>query len=175
MEGESVEVKGEMAAGLEIEDVIVEVRDENESAEMAAGAVGVVGGVGLEINSQVSDSQLPALSALPVYKERDKTLCDFCGKGYAKTGIARHRKLCLNKNKNEVKEDTQPAAPTSLSVVSVVPVSQEESQPAEPPPPQPPAPPSRTSARRADRNAPDALRSADSVRSAPRHWWRGSC
>ena len=28
---------------------------------------------------------------LPVYVAKDKILCDLCGKGYAKAGIAKHR------------------------------------------------------------------------------------
>ena len=69
---------------------------------------------------------------LPVYKEKDKLLCDFCGKGYAKTGIARHRKKCLSNTTNKESEketvNTQPAAS-----VLVVPVTTEPDQ--QPPPP----------------------------------------
>jgi len=101
--GESAEVKGERAAGLEVKDESV------------------------IIDSQVSGSKLPALS---MYKERNKILCDLCGKGYAKSGIARHRKMCINKqanSENEVKEEARESG-----AVKVVPVIVEE-------PPQPPA------------------------------------
>ena len=119
VKGESVEVNGEsaaMAAGLEVK---------GESAAMAEGPE--VKDESVIIDSQVSGSKLPALS---VYKERDKILCDLCGKGYAKTGIARHRKMCINKqanSKNEVKEEAR-----ETGAVKVVPVEVEE-----PPPPPP--------------------------------------
>lgn len=77
MEGENAPVMDESVA---VDDENVLVKDENvaESAE--------------------SKNE----TELPMYKEKDKILCDFCGKGYAKTGIARHRKKCLsNTNNNE--------------------------------------------------------------------------
>ena len=62
---------------------------------------------------------------LQVYVAKNKILCDLCGKGYAKAGIAKHRKLCLAKNKIEVPESN-----TKKEVsIAVVPV--------EPPPPPP--------------------------------------
>ena len=45
-------------------------------------------------------------SQLPVYVAKDEILCALCGKGYAKGGIAKHRKLCLAKNKIEVSDNS---------------------------------------------------------------------
>ena len=62
-------------------------------------------------------------------QQKINMLRDLCGKGYAKAGIAKHRKLCLRKNKIEVPEST-----TKQEIsIAVVPVEPEEVQ--APPPP----------------------------------------
>ena len=48
--------------------------------------------------------ETPNGEPLQVYVAKNKILCDLCGKGYAKAGIAKHRKLCLAKHKIEVPE-----------------------------------------------------------------------
>ena len=120
MEGASVAVDVEIDA---VKDENVTVKDENEN---------------VAISKNEPDTELSALPELPVYKEKDKILCDFCGKRYAKTGIARHRKTCLsNTNNNESEKtkneketvNTQPAA-SAL----VVPVTTEQAPPPPPPP-----------------------------------------
>ena len=60
--------------------------------------------------------------SLPVYVAKDKILCDLCGKGYAKAGIAKHRKLCLVKNKVE-DLDSKTKKEISIAVVPVEPES----------------------------------------------------
>ena len=72
---------------------------------------------------------------LPVYKPKDEILCDFCGRGYAKTGISKHRKICLNRNINEVIDNTPVkregnTQPTAM--VTIVPVIEEVQTPPAP-------------------------------------------
>ena len=98
MEGEIVAVKDENVI---VKDENVVVKDENVTVSTESAE-----------SKNESDSQLPALS---VYKEKDKTLCDFCGKGYAKTGIARHRKKCPSNTANNESEITK-ADPTELGL-----------------------------------------------------------
>ena len=80
MEGESVTADVEIDA---VKDENVLVKYENVLVKDENAAISTDG------PERKTDTEPPGLS---VYKEKDKILCDFCGKGYAKTGIARHRK-----------------------------------------------------------------------------------
>ena len=86
MEGETTHVVGcnttrdaGRAESVAVMDENVVVKDENVSVKD-------------EIVAESAESKNESDTQLPVYKEKDKILRDFCGEGYAKTGIARHRK-----------------------------------------------------------------------------------
>ena len=53
-----------------------------------------------QIENDVKHAVSGDTAQLPVYVAKNKILCDLCGKGDAKSGIAKHRKLCLAKKQN---------------------------------------------------------------------------
>ena len=87
----------------------------------------------VEHNTELVEDAAKGESAeqAPVYSVKGKTLCDLCEKACAKAGIAKHRKLWLNKSKSEVSEHV---VKTERSI-PVVPVEVAEIEPPTPPKP----------------------------------------